>query len=115
MKTYFGFAIADNMFPASCNVSRRDLTADEAKRVISEGVEVCLNPSHALTIGVMRTRYGIDVTIPEKAPLVNLKSGDRLLVMGVSGLPRLEGRHEYTQEEIDKAKFRFGLWTVSEC
>lgn len=114
MKTFFGFGVADNMFPASCNVSRRDLTPEEAKGVISEGVEVCLNPSHALTIGVMRTRYGIDVTIPEKAPLVSLKSGDRLLVMGVSGLPRLEGRHEYTQEEIDKAKFRFGLWTVSE-
>lgn len=34
--------------------------------------------------------------------------------MGVSGLPRLEGRHEYTQAEIDGAKFDFSLWTVSE-
>lgn len=112
MKTFFGFGLADNMFPSSCSVARCELSPEEAKGVISEGVEVCLNPSHALTIGVMRTRYGIDVAIPEKAPLASLKPGDRLLVMGVSGLPRLENRHEYTQEEIDKAKFRFGLWTV---
>lgn len=113
-KPFFGFGLADNMFPAFCNVSRRDLTPEEAKDIISLGVEVCLNPSHAMTIGAMRTRYGIDVAIPEKAPLASLKPGDRLLVMGVSGLPRLEGRHEYTQEEIDNAKFRFGLWTVAE-
>lgn len=50
--------------------------------------------------------------IPQKAPVVALKKGDRLLVMGVSGLPRLEGRHEYTAEEVAAAKFRFGLYTV---
>lgn len=114
MTTFFGFGLADNMFPASCSVSRRDLVPEEAKVVIAEGVEVCLNPSHALTIEAMRTRFGINVEIPAKAPFANLKFGDRLLVMGVSGLPRLEGRHEYTREEIDNAKFRFGLWTVSE-
>ncbi|MEI7512443.1 MAG: hypothetical protein WCK01_03220 [Candidatus Uhrbacteria bacterium] len=113
MKTYFGFGMADNMFPANCSMTRLELSPEEAKSVIAEGVEVCLNPSHALTIRVMQTRYGIDVAIPEKAPFANLKSGDRLLVMGVSGLPRLEGRHEYTPEEIESAKFRFGLWTVT--
>lgn len=113
-KTYFGFGLADNMFPANCQVTRRDLAPEEAREIITEGVDVCLNPTHALTIEAMRTRFGIDVVIPAKAPLANLKFGDRLLVMGVSGLPRLEGRHEYTKEEIDNAKFRFGLWTVSE-
>jgi len=112
-KTYFGFGMADNMFPAECSVSRRELTPEEARAVIAEGVEVCLNPSHALTIGVMRERFAIDVAIPAKAPFASLKSGDRLLVMAVSGLPRLEGRHEYTPEEIANAKFRFGLWTVA--
>lgn len=111
--TYFGFGIADNMFPAgACLIRRRDLSPEEAKAVISEGVESCLNPSHALTIGVMRERFGVDVPIPAKAPIVSLKSGDRLLVMGVSGLPRLEGRHEYTEAEIAGARFRFGLYSV---
>ena len=113
MRTYFGFGIADNMFPAGTStITRRDLTPDEAKSVIQEGVEVCLNPSHALTIGVMQSRYGIEVAIPAKAPIANLAKGDRLLVMGVSGLPRLEGRHEYTAEEVAGAKFRFGLYSV---
>ncbi|MBM3204854.1 hypothetical protein FJZ48_02640 [Candidatus Uhrbacteria bacterium] len=113
MRTFFGFGIADNMFPAGeTTIRRRDLTPDEAKTVIQEGVEPCLNPSHALTIGVMRERYGINVEIPAKAPIVNLGKGDNLLIMGVSGLPRLEGRHEYTAEEVAGAKFRFGLYTI---
>ncbi len=113
MTTYFGFGLADNMFPAGqSTIRRRDLTPEEAKAVVRAGVEPCLNPSHALTIGAMRTRFDIDVRIPEKAPIAKLAVGDRLLVMGVSGLPRLEGRHEYTAEEIEGAKFRFGLYTV---
>jgi hypothetical protein len=113
MRTYFGFGIADNMFPSGTStITRRDLTPEQAKAIIAEGVEVCLNPSHALTIGVMRERFGIDVQIPAKAPMANVGHGDRLLVMGVSGLPRLEGRHEYTAEEVAGAKFRFGLYSV---
>ncbi len=113
MRTYFGFGIADNMFPAGTStITRRDLAPEQAKAIIGEGVEVCLNPSHALTIGVMQSRYGIEVAIPGKAPIACLSKGDRLLVMGVSGLPRLEGRHEYTAEEVAGAKFRFGLYSV---
>jgi len=114
-KTYFGFGIADNMFPEGViNIRRNSLTTDEACEIIAseEGLVACLNPSHALTINVMRERFGINVPIPERAPIVALVKGDRLLVMGVSGLPRLEGRHEYTAEEIASAKFRFGLYTV---
>lgn len=111
--TFFGFGIADSMFPeARTDLVRESLTPEQARAVIAEGVESCLNPSHALTIAVMRERFGIDVTIPPKAPIVALKLGDRLLVMGVTGLPRLEGRHEYTAEEIQNAKFRFGLYTI---
>lgn len=113
MTTFFGFGLADNMFPAGeSTISRRDLTPEQAKAIIAEGIEVCLNPSHALTIGVMQTRYGIEVAIPAKAPMAKLGHGDRLLVMGVSGLPRLEGRHEYTAEEVAGANFRFGLYCV---
>lgn len=112
-KTFFGFGLADNMFPAGkSTIRRQDLTPEEAKVVVETGIEPCLNPSHALTIGAMRERFGIEVAIPAKAPIAKLAVGDQLLVMGVSGLPRLEGRHEYTAEEITGAQFRFGLYTV---
>lgn len=114
MRTFFGFGIAPSMFPATCSIVKQALTPAQAKEAIEEGVEPCLNPSHALTIGVMRSRFGIEVAIPEKAPVVKLQYGERLLVMGVSGLPRLEGRHEYTEAEVAGAKFEFSLWTVSE-
>ncbi len=113
MTTYFGFGLADNMFPQSCNLNRRELTPAEAKRLIEGDIALCLNPSHTATIAAMNGRYGIFCEIPQKAATINLQPGDALLVMGVVGLPRLEGRHEYTQQEIDAAKFRFGLWTVS--
>ena len=113
MKTFFGFGIADNMFPTGeCTIRRRDVNPEQARELIAGGVEVCLNPSHAATIGVMRGKYGIDVAIPVKAPIVALQRGDRLLVMGVSGLPRLENRHEYTAEEVAGARFRFGLYEI---
>jgi hypothetical protein len=111
-KTYFGFGVAPSMFPAVCEISKRGLTPDQAKGVIEEGVEPCLNPSHKASIDAMRSRFGIEVGIPEKAPSVKLVAGDRLLVMGVSGLPRLEGRHEYTTDEVAGARFDFSLWTV---
>lgn len=113
-KTFFGFGIGPSMFPSDCAIAKRSLSPEQAKAVVAEGVEPCLNPSHKASIDAMRSRFGIEVGIPEKAPVVKLSFGDRLLVMGVSGLPRLEGRHEYTDAEIAGAKFDFSLWTVSE-
>jgi len=113
MTTYFGFGIAPSMFPSNCIIRKEELAVERAKEVIGTGgVESCLNPSHKATIEVMTKRFGIEVEIPAKAPVVALKSGDRLVVMGVSGLPRLEGRHEYTGEEIEKARFAFHLFSV---
>jgi len=78
---------------------------------MEEGLlQSCLNPSHRLTIEAMRSRYGIDVPVPEKAPFANLAKGDSLVTMGVRGLPRLEDRHEYTQEEVVSATFTFTVW-----
>lgn len=115
-RTYFGFALADSMFDAAgnCLIDRQVLTEDEAKQQILAGVISCLNPSHTATIEAMGFRYGISVEIPEKAPIVNLNHGDAVLVMGVRGLPRLEGdRHHYTEEEVAKATFKFTVYSVA--
>lgn len=113
-KTFFGFGVAPSMFPSECLIAKRALTPEQAKGIVEEGVVPCLNPSHKASIDAMQSRFGIEVAIPAKAPVVKVEVGDRLLVMGVSGLPRLEGRHEYTEAEIAGAKFDFSLWTVSE-
>lgn len=111
--TFFGFAIADSMFAGDCTISRKSLTADEAKAIINAGVEPCLNPSHQATITAMAVRYGIEVVIPKTAPQVTLNVGDKLVIMGVRGLPRLDAtRHEYTDDEIAQATFAFSLYTV---
>lgn len=112
MKSYFGFAIADSMFPAECRISKRQLTVEMVKIGVANGAIPCLNPSHTATIAAMRERFGIDVVIPEKPPIVSLHPGDSVIVMAVRGLPRLEGRHEYTPEEIAGATFSFSEYLV---
>lgn len=114
-KIYFGFGIADSMFPQSCSLRKQGITPEEIQGLSEAGeLTPCLNPSHSETIRVMRNKFGISVEIPEKAPVVKLAVGDRLVVMAVSGLPRLEGRHEYSPEEIQGCSFNFSIYTVEE-
>lgn len=111
MTTYFGFAIADGMFPSECEVTRKALTVEEVRGLIPNAV-MCLNTSHAPTIEAAIHRFQLPITVPPAPPKVTLSKGDTVIVMSVRGLPRLEGRHEYTESEIQGAAFVFGLWTV---
>lgn len=114
-KNYFGFAVADSMFPAECSIRKTSASAAVVGRLAEEGhLGICLNPSHAATISAMENRFGIRVPIPEKPPQVSLKAGDSLYVMGVRGLPRLTDRHEYSTEEIGNATFSFSRYEVLE-
>ena len=112
-KIFFGFALANSMFGKDCDINRHILTIDEVRDLIEAGVIPCLNPSHIATIDAMRSRFGIDVEIPESPPQVCLQSGDSIIVMGVRGLPRLTDRHEYSVEEIEAASFEFVLYSVT--
>lgn len=109
--TYFGFAIADSMFPAECGIKKEKFNVAEGAEKIQAAVSCC-NPSHSATIAAANSRFGLELEIPEKPPQVALQSGDSVIVMGVRGLPRLTDRHEYTQEEIDGATFVFSKYTV---
>ena len=114
-KVYFGFAVADSMFSGDVEISRSMLDAEAVKLLVRQGVVPCINPSHIPTIRAMRDKFGLDIPIPERAPQVSLDVGDRLIVMGVRGLPRLDAtRHEYTEQEIDSATFSFSIWEVLE-
>jgi hypothetical protein len=62
----------------------------------------------------MKEKFGLNVAIPAMAPRVALNAGDSVIVMGVRGLIRLEGRHEYTEEEVAQATFQFSMYTVTE-
>jgi len=117
MKLYFGFAVSDSMF-GNVTIVRQTMSPEDAGFLLettSREIVSCCNSSHVPTIEALRTRYpdiAIRVNIPEKPPLVKLVPGDALMVMSVRGLPRLEGRHEYTSEEITNASFEFSIWHV---
>ena len=105
-KLFFGFALADSMFAQDCVIRRTSVTIEQVREYLPNAIP-CLNPSHTATIDAMRSRFAIDIAIPERPPQVALNSGDSLIVMGVRGLPRLTDRHEYTQDEIEAATFSF--------
>lgn len=113
---FFGFAVADSMFgDEELTISRSPIDLEAVQYLIRKGVVPCLNPSHQATISAMKERFGIEVPIPERAPQVSLGVGDRLIVMSVRGLPRLDAtRHEYTEAEINAATFKFSVWEVLE-
>ncbi len=114
MTRYFGFAIADGMFPAECTVTRQGINVENVMNILAEGYVSCCNPQHKTTLSAAKARFGLDIVVPESAPQVRLVPGDEVVVMSVRGLPRLEeNRHEYTEEEIASAKFVFGIWTVT--
>jgi len=100
------------MFAGDVTIRRREISIDEVKSLVAQGVEPCLNPSHAATIAAMESRFGISLPIPEAPPRVAVGHGDSVVVMGVRGLPRLTDRHEYTGEEIAGATFTFSTYTV---
>jgi hypothetical protein len=114
MKIYFGFAIADSMLPLMCTIEKSPTSPLSITEFIENGgeIESCLNPSHTPTIEAMKVRFGLDIAIPEKPPQVSLRLGDELIVMSVRGLGRLEGRSEYTKEEIGQATFSFSHYRV---
>jgi len=112
-KMFFGFALADSMFSGDVCIKRQVLSLDEVYQYLDNPALIsCLNPSHVATIHAMRSRFGIDVAIPEHPPQVQLSVGDDLIVMGVRGLPRLTDRHEYTTQEIESATFNFTMYAV---
>ena len=115
-KIYFGFAVADSMFEGDVTISRKTITANKVKEILSSAaceVIPCLNPSHAATIAAMQSRFEIEIPIPEEAPKVELSGGDTLIVMSVRGLPRLDAtRHEYTEDEVARATFVFSVYCV---
>ena len=113
MTRYFGFAVADSMFPVNAVASRRPLDIEEVKNLLGDDYVSCCNPQHKTTLDAAKRRYELDIAVPEKAPVVSLAVGDEVVVMSVRGLPRLEeNRHEYREDEVAKATFVFGLWTV---
>ena len=109
-KVYSGFALADSMFSDGL-ITRRTLSIDEVKPLVTAGVVSCCNPSHQATITAMQSRFNLGVAIPATPPRVSLHHGDSVIVMGVRGLPRLTDRHEYTDEEVAGATFVFSLYT----
>jgi len=84
MARYFAFALADSVFNGDCIITRRVLSVEEVKERIAQGVDSCLNPSHKASIEAMKSRFGIDVAIPEKPPRVSLSPGDSVIVRGCS-------------------------------
>ncbi len=112
MTIYVSLAIADGMFPEEVVAVRLPLTVREVKNFVEMGVVSCCNPSHALTLDVLRIKHDIAVPIPEKAPFVSLKKGDKVIVLSARFPRRLAEGEVWSAEDVDQAVFKFGYWDI---
>jgi hypothetical protein len=113
MKMYFGFALASSMFQGNCTITRRKLSIDDVRNLLStHQILSCLNKSHEASIQAMTEKFGLEVSLPDTPPKVSLEVGDSIIVMSIQGLPRLTDRAHYTHDEVSQAKFEFVLYTV---
>jgi len=111
---YVGLAFSLSMLEVMpCDLNVMPVTPEEVKAEMPE-LQSCCNPSHNATLIALREKFGIEVPVPATPPRVTLTDGDSIIVLQVSGLPRLTDRHEYTPEEIDRAKFSFLRVVVNE-
>lgn len=111
-KTYVGLAMSSTMFSGDVLISRRVLTADQAKGIISGEIVSCFNPSHSATIEALQEKFGIVVPIPEVAPKVTLEPGDSLIVLSARFARRLNEGERFSPEEVNSASFEFVEYTV---
>lgn len=110
-KTYFGFYMSDDMFNGDCTIKRRAIDVDEVRKLSRTGAFTPFLDIYDLVfIDAMRSRFNINIDIPEIPPLIGLSQGDSIIVMDVWGLPG--GRKYYNEEEVASATFRFWMYTV---
>lgn len=111
-KTYIALAMADSMFAVDARLVRNPLTVDEVKEIVAAGVVSGFNPSHQTTIQALAQKHDIVVPVPDRAPMIKLAVGDRLVVMSARFPRRLAEGETWTQEEVNATTFAFGCWEV---
>jgi hypothetical protein len=96
--TYVATTFCDNWFPPECDVTRRRVPLDEARRLAPRSISLCKPVDAAFLDSLMRDA-GVVVTCRENPPACLLMPGDGVLVIGDSN---------------DEIGYDFGLWTVLE-
>lgn len=109
---YIGLAFSLSMLQEDCKLDVKNISVEKVEDYLYWKPISCCNPSHSATLQALKEKFGLQVEVPTTPPRVTLTKGDCILVLQVSGLPRLTDRHEYTSEEVDKAKFNFQMVTV---
>ena len=106
--TYIGLALSAQMVSGTGRLAFEQVPIDQIK---VDGLVSCANPSHKASLEALKTRYGIDIPVSDKAPKVSLVNvGDAIIVLQITGLPR-ETR-EFTTEEVAKAGFSAMKFTI---
>jgi len=112
MTTFISLAISDTMFPDFAEMRKRSIDPAAVAKAVNAGeLTSALNPSHAATIDVIQRKYNFQLPIPDRAPKVQLQSGDSLIVLQAQ-LPRLAEGETHSAETVEKVAIKFSLWTV---
>jgi len=113
MTIYISLAFADSMVAPDAQLKRTPLSVEQVREILSnEKIVSGLNPSHVSTISSLESKHKIIVPVPEKAPMIKLGVGDKLIIMSARFPRRLNEGETWSQEDVDKTIFAFGVWEV---
>lgn len=106
---YLTTSMDDSMFRNAINIMREEITPEEFASMIND-FTTCFS-NERMIINAMNTRYKTNVfRFHSSMPI--LKSGDKIVVLSCSGLPKLSYRTYYTEAEGNNAKFVFAMYSI---
>jgi len=98
----------------------RDLEKSPHKALTPEDVRMMLRAPHTsccaredkCILDIIRHRFDIDISIPITPFRHSLRRGDRVIIIVVANIRRLEYWDSYTREDLRKARIFFRLYTI---
>lgn len=107
MTKYVSMAFSLNMVEPPFTMVCKEMPPEVFVERYKEGDFIsALNPSHAGSIDAFERKYGVSLDIPEKAPMITLKSRDSIYVLQFNFGRRLKEGERYTNEEVQNASIR---------
>ena len=72
----------------------------------------CFEMNHAPVLDILKRRFGITVSVPERKELHKIHKYDKIIIVTVTKVRHLDPEERYTKEELVKAGIYFRMYEI---